>query len=190
MKKHLVRFLPLCIMASMIAWGGVHNETKAGETSMNPAVSQKQDQNVYKGKIVGKSNKAKTISIEIGKGDKAETMMVKFDDQTKGIEHAAKGEAAIINWEKRGKDKYATVIKPKIAKLPAGVTEIKSKELKKLLDSGAELSLIDSRPVKRYDQAHLPGAVSITVPQMKKDGEKLLPKNKNQLLVFYCGGPT
>jgi DNA topoisomerase IB len=156
---------------------------------MKPA-AQKQDANVYKGKIVGKSNKAKTISIEVGKGDKAQTIMVKFDGKTKGVEHAAKGHAAIINWEMKDGDKVATVIKPKLAKLPEGITEIKSKEVKDLLDKQTDFVLIDSRPTGRYNQAHLPTSISITVKQMTSKGAELLPKEKDKLLVFYCGGPT
>ena len=54
--------------------------------------------NVLKGKIAGKSNKAKSISITVGKGDKARTVMLKFDDATKGLQFAKKGEAAIIKY--------------------------------------------------------------------------------------------
>lgn len=189
-KKSLIKFIPLGIMLTMMIWGCSQTKMTAGDSSMNPAVAQKQEENVYKGKIVGKSNKARTISIEVGKGDKAQTMMVRFDDKTKGTEYAAKGEAAVIAWEMRGSDKYATVIKPKLAKLPDGVAEIKSEELKKLMDSGVDLVLVDSRPSGRYAQAHLPGAISITVEQMKNQGAELLPKEKDKLLVFYCGGPT
>lgn len=190
MKKTLTKFIPLCIVVSMMAWGCAQNKTTAPDTAVKPAAAKKQEGNVYKGKIVGKSNKAKTISIEVGKGDKAKTIMVRFDGKTKGVEHAAKGEAAIIAWEVRGSDKFATVIKPKLAKLPEGVSEIKSKELKKMIDAGTDFALVDSRPMKRYAQAHLPGAISITVPQMTKEGAKLLPPNKDTMLVFYCGGPT
>ncbi|MDH3329363.1 MAG: rhodanese-like domain-containing protein [Desulfobulbaceae bacterium] len=190
LKKSLFKFIPLCIMLTMMTWGCSQNKTTALDSSMKPAVAQKQEENVYKGKIVGKSNKAKTISIEVGKGDKAQTMMVRFDDRTRGTEHAAKGEAAIIAWEMRGSDKYATVIKPKLAKLPDGVAEIKSQELKKLMDSGADLVVVDSRPSGRYAQAHLPGAISIPVEQMPNQGAELLPGDKDKLLVFYCGGPT
>jgi len=190
MRKNLTRFLPLCIMLTMLTWGCAQNTTTPSASTVKPAATQKKAENVYKGKIVGKSNKAKTISISVGKGDKAKTLLVKFDDKTKGSEFAKKGEAAIITWEKRGNDQYATVIKPKLAKLPEGVTEIKSKELKKLLASNTQMVLVDSRPSKRYAQSHLPGAVSIPVPQFKTTAPELLPKEKDKLLVFYCGGPT
>ena len=147
-------------------------------------------ENVFKGKIAGKSNKAKTISITVGKGDKAKTVMLKFDDATKGLEFAKKGEAAIIKYEMKGKDKFATVIKPKLAKLPPGVTEIKTEELSELYESGTDMVVIDARPASRYAQAHLPNAISVPVPKLNKEKEAVLQANKEQLLVFYCGGPT
>ena len=191
MRKKLTRFLPLCIMLTMLTWGCAQNKTAPSDGTAKSAAGkqeQKKAENVYKGKIVGKSNKAKTISISVGKGDKAKTIMVKFDDKTKGIDFAKKGEAAIITWEKRGNDQYATVIKPKLAKLPEGVTEIKSKELKKLLESKTPPVLVDSRPSKRYGQAHLPTALSIPVDQYKAKAPELLPKDKDQLVIFYCQG--
>jgi rhodanese-related sulfurtransferase len=48
--------------------------------------------------------------------------------------------------------------------------------------------IIDSRPYKpMYIKGHIPGAVSIPDTEFdKKTG--LLPKDKNALLIFYCGG--
>ena len=163
--------------------------TAVKPTAMKAAPAP-QAANVLKGKIAGKSNKAKSISITVGKGDKAKTVMLKFDDTTKGLEFAKKGEAAIIKYEMKGKDKFATVIKPKLAKLPAGVTEIKTEELSELYENGTKMVVIDARPASRYAQAHLPNAISIPVPKLKKEKEAVLPANKEQLLVFYCGGPT
>ena len=190
MRKKICTFLPLFIMLTMLTWGCAQNKTSPSSSAAKPVTAQKKAENAYKGKIVGKSNKAKTISILVGKGDKAETITVKFDDKTKGTEHAKKGEAAIITWEKRGNDQYATVIKPKLAKLPQGVTVIKPKEMKKLLDKNTDMVLVDSRPSKRYAQSHLPKAISIPVDQFKVKAPELLPKEKDKLLVFYCVGAT
>ena len=48
--------------------------------------------------------------------------------------------------------------------------------------------LYDARPVKRFGKAHIPSAR----PAHPKDDNflSLLPESKNDLLVFYCGGPT
>ena len=189
MKKELKKLLPLAIVLSMMTWGCVQTQTAQDTSAKAPVAQQKKDPNVYKGKIVGKSKKAKTISITVGKKEKAKTLMVKFDDKTKGLEFAKKGEAAIIKWEKRGKDTFATVIKPKLAKLPEGISEIKTAELKGLIDSKTDFVLVDSRPGKRYAQSHIPGAISIPVSDMKTKMD-MLPKEKDKLLVFFCGGPT
>ena len=187
--KKLLRFIPVLLFSAFLIGAPTGHMDAAHAADKAPAAAKK-DKNVYKGKILGKSNKAKTISIEVGKGDAATTKMVKFDDQTTGLEFAQKDEAAIINWEQRGTDKYATAIKPKLAKLPEGVTEIKTDELHGLLEKGTALTLVDARPESRYDQAHLPGAINIPVPKLKKMKGEVLPKDKDMLLVFYCGGPT
>ena len=50
--------------------------------------------------------------------------------------------------------------------------------------------LIDARPYKsKYINGHIPGAVSIPYSQFDKNIEKL-PKDKETLLIFYCGGPA
>jgi len=144
------------------------------------------------GKITGKSNKAKTISIEV----KGKNEFVKFDDKTSGLEHAANGEAAIVVFEMRGDERYATVVKPKLAALPEGVTEMKPDELIKLVAMGPEAGkylLIDSRPAPRYHEGHIPTAISIPETALKEKGEAALPaeaKSKDLTLIFYCGGYT
>jgi rhodanese-related sulfurtransferase len=47
--------------------------------------------------------------------------------------------------------------------------------------------LIDSRLVEEYQQAHLPGAISIPAERMKLEAKKL-PKDKATPLIFYCRG--
>ncbi len=51
-----------------------------------------------------------------------------------------------------------------------------------------DVAIIDSRPMKRrYNNGHIPGAISIPNSQFKKM-TNVLPKDKSKLLVFYCGG--
>lgn len=189
-RKKILGFVPLCLMVALVNFGyAADHEPKQTTTPQTQQAAQKEE-NVYTGEIVGQSEKAKSISIEVGKGDAAKTMMLKFDDQTKGVEHAVKGHAAIISFEVRGNDKYATEIKPKLAKLPEGVTEIKTEEMQELIKNRTDLLLVDSRPASRYGQSHLPGAVSIPVPLLEEKQAAALPEDKNTLLVFYCGGPT
>ena len=189
MRKRMLKFLPLFVMLTMLSYGCVQNKATEDAAAKAPAAA-KVDANVYKGKVVGKSNKAKSISISVGKGDKAKTIMVKFDDKTKGVEHAVKGHASIIKYEMRDGQPWATVVKPKLAKLPKGVTEIKTDELAEMVEDKDSLLLIDARPGKRYAAGHMPGAVSLDVASYKEKAASVLPKDKDKLLVFYCGGPT
>lgn len=182
------RYIPLVLLCVLFSFGCANSTTTVASDTKPAAVQKAPD--VYKGKVAGRSNKARTISITVGSGDKAKTLMVKFDETTKGLEFAKKGEAAIIKWQQRGDDKFATVIKPKLAKLPPGVAEIKVDELYKLLLDHAPLTLVDARPESRYAQGHLPSAINITVPMLEKQKAEILPADKDKLLVFYCGGYT
>jgi hypothetical protein len=53
-----------------------------------------------------------------------------------------------------------------------------------------DVMIIDARPKRaKYDKGHIPGAVSIPDSKFEKMSDKL-PKDKNALLIFYCGGAT
>lgn len=166
---------------------------QAAEPGGAPQAAAAQADNVYQGKVTGVSKKAKSITVSVGKGDQAKMMMVKYDDATKGMEHAKDGEAAIITFELRGPDKVATDIKPKLATLPEGIKEIQPEELLPLVTAGPDkgrFALIDSRPAKRYDDGHVPGAISIPADDIETRGAALLPADKSTPLIFYCGGIT
>jgi hypothetical protein len=184
------KLISALLLLAFMTYGCTSSTTTAPSSTTNAAPAKEQrQQTTYAGSIVGKSNKARTISIKTG-GENGTTMMVKFDDNTQGVEFAEKGEAAVIVWEQRGADKFATVVTPKLAKLPEGVTEIKVEEIQQLISNKTPLTLVDARPESRYDQAHLPGAISIPVPKLKKMQAAVLPDDKDKLLLFYCGGPT
>ena len=48
-------------------------------------------------------------------------------------------------------------------------------------------TLVDSRPTPGYMKGHIPTAISIPFPKMKEMMAKL-PKEKDQLVIFYCQG--
>jgi len=182
--------LLLCMSLGLLA-GGCAGDKPAPDAA-KPATQTETQGGTYAGTVAGVSERASTLSITIGKEDDPDkkVMMLKFDGNTRGMNLAAKGKPVKVKYEKRGADLYATEVELKIAKLPAGITEIKTDELKKLIDSKANIYLVDSRPKGRFNQAHLPGAHSIPLPALKEKKAALLPKDKNQLLIFYCGGIT
>jgi rhodanese-related sulfurtransferase len=53
-----------------------------------------------------------------------------------------------------------------------------------------EALVIDSRPKKaKYDKGHIPSAISIPDSQFENLKGRL-PADKNETLIFYCGGFT
>ena len=144
---------------------------------------------VYKGKVTGKSNRTKTIAIEVIVDGSAKTIEVNFDDRTRGIDHAVKGKQVAVTFTMIHGKPYATSVKPELTKFAAGVSEITVKNVKKLIDNKKEFLLVDSRPERQYAGSHLPTAISIPACTMKEQID-MLPEGKNELLVFYCGGPT
>jgi len=62
------------------------------------------------------------------------------------------------------------------------ITELKSAiETKKVV-------LLDVNGTTSYQSGHIPGALDYTA--VKQDLAKVLPKDKNALVVAYCGGPA
>ena len=51
-----------------------------------------------------------------------------------------------------------------------------------------EVTLLDVNGSKSWKTGHIPGAIDYTAKQAEL--AKVLPKNKNALIVAYCGGPT
>ena len=60
---------------------------------------------------------------------------------------------------------------------------IKPEELKKLIESKADIVVVDNQPKGAYDMGHIPGAVNFPwAPQIKVPVN--LPRNKT--LILYC----
>ena len=188
MRKKLLPLM-LCMSLGLLAGGCAGDKPVQTE---KPVAQASIEKGMYSGVVAGVSERAKTLSITVGKEDEGEkkVMMLKFDGTTKGMNQAAKGKPVKVKYEQRGTDLFATEVTLKVAQLPAGITEIKTDELKQLIDKKGSLFLVDSRPLGRFNQAHLPGAHSIPLPKLKEKKAAVLPKDKNILLVFYCGGIT
>ncbi|HXW69068.1 MAG TPA: rhodanese-like domain-containing protein, partial [Dissulfurispiraceae bacterium] len=61
-------------------------------------------------------------------------------------------------------------------------------EVARLVALGPEkgsFELVDSRPLLRYDEGHIPGAISIPSREFNEFAGKL-PKEKDELIIFYC----
>ena len=81
-------------------------------------------------------------------------------------------------------------------KMPYEIPErqkITNAEVVKLVAMGPEkgaYTLVDARPGGAYLDGHIPTAISLPYGNFQEDCTTVLPQNKDNLLIFYCGGPT
>ncbi len=149
--------------------------------------------NAIRGKLGSVSMKAETLKVDTGGGP----WLVNFDDETRltGAEALNKIETdkeVLVTYRQEDGLLIADSVdvKPPAELDPALL--IKVDELAPLIEMGPEkgkFTIVDARPGKLFIEGHIPGAISIYDAQFDKNLDKL-PKNKDNLLVFYCGGPT
>jgi hypothetical protein len=71
--------------------------------------------------------------------------------------------------------------------LDGNYKELKADELKKLIDDGPAILIVDNRSEYEYSRGHVPKAINI--PQERFILlDTLLPKDKSFPIVFYCTG--
>ena len=164
----------------------------------------KAEANAVQGYFDNVAFKAKTIQVKID--DAVE--LIKFDeDEIKVVNGEGKtgdGEFLKDNKVKKGheikveyvvKNGVKTAVKL-IEKPPVKIAEdmlIKTADIEKLVAQGAEKGgyfLFDSRPLPRFQEGSIPTAINLPFPAFDKLAEKLLPMDKNALIIFYCAGPA
>ena len=59
--------------------------------------------------------------------------------------------------------------------------------VKKLIDKKADAVIVDARPARKFEKAHVPTAINISNREFD-DKLDLLPKDKATELIYYCGG--
>ena len=149
--------------------------------------------NGIRGRLGSVSMKAETIKVDTG----GASWLVNFDEDTdlSGAEVMNKikaGKEVLITYYEEDGALYAEAVDVKQPAQLDPALLIKVDELAPLIEQGpekAKFAIVDARPGKLFVQGHIPGAISIYDAQFDKNLDKL-PKNKDNLLVFYCGGPT
>ncbi len=185
MTRKFKLYFPLIILISLFVFGCAQHRGGGQQGELTVTGFKK----VYRGKVVDRSNRTKTISLEVVDNGSSRIIELNFDDKTRGIDKAAKRKQVIVTYRVAGGRPIATSVKPDKTGFVAGVSEVTAKKVKKMIDHGDEFVLIDSRPKDEFLKSHLPASISIPSCQMKKYAD-LLPEDKDQLLVFYCGGVT
>ena len=67
------------------------------------------------------------------------------------------------------------------------VKEADFRDVKKRIDAGEKMILVDTREDSEWARGHVPGAIHLSKGVIERDIEKTVP-DKNAPLVLYCGG--
>ena len=63
--------------------------------------------------------------------------------------------------------------------------QITAEEAKKIMDSGEEHIVLDTREHDEFDEGHIPGAILIPYTEIENKAEEMLP-DKDKLILVYC----
>jgi rhodanese-related sulfurtransferase len=142
----------------------------------------------------------KSQSIQIGID--AHKEIVRFDEKTlkvieagdakkvEWLRDARKGHEVRVAYVERDGQKFATEIRFKGPVKVAKEDLVDYAFVRKLVEQGTgNFVLIDSRPLPRFQQGTIPGAINVPYPSWDKVVDRL-PADKNTLLVFFCQGVT
>lgn len=144
--------------------------------------------------------KSQSIQLDVGAGPE----ILRFDPkalkvidagENKPAEHlreVKKRHEASVQFVEKDGVKYATTItfKGPIKIAPEKLANYDT--IAKLVADGpdkARYTLIDSRPLPRFQEGHIPTAIHLPFIGFDKFADRL-PKDKSQLVIFYCGGIT
>jgi rhodanese-related sulfurtransferase len=189
---------------------GLASFTAFAQTATAPAAKPTQPafcSNCHKaeaGKIGGYFDsvafKSQSMQIDVGAGSE----IVRFDPkavkvidagEAKSAEHlrdVKKRHEVMVQVVEKDGVKFATTVtfKGPIKIAPEKLANYDM--IAKLVADGpdkAKYTLIDSRPLPRYQEGHIPTAIHLPFIGFDKFAQRL-PKDKSQLVVFYCGGVT
>jgi len=143
----------------------------------------------------------KSTSIQLAIDDAKE--IVRFDPKTvkvtdgdvqkpaEALREARKGHETRIAYVEKDGQKWATEV---ILKGPVKVAKEDLVDFafvrRQVEKPDPNVVLIDSRPLPRFQQGTIPGAINIPYPAWDKVAAKLLPADKSKQLVFFCQGVT
>ncbi len=199
------RILNRCLAATAVVAALAGQAAAAPE---KPALAKictnchKAEANAVRGYFDNVAFKAKTIQVRM---DEA-VELIKFDEDTvkvingegkagdgEFLRKTKKGHEIKVEYvEKNGVKTAVRVLEKPPVKIPDEML-MKTADVEKLVALGPEKGsyfLFDSRPLPRFQEGSIPTAVNLPYPAFDKVAEKLLPKDKNALIIFYCAGPA
>ncbi|MGD9032603.1 MAG: rhodanese-like domain-containing protein [Desulfobacteraceae bacterium] len=193
LKPVLIAVCALFVLSPLEAMSAKAPQTPQMQSKrcLNCHKNYKSMEDIITGNFKSRSNKAKSIQVRIDN----RMQVVKYTPETTvknvpSIKSLKEPMTIKVSYKKVGTDLVAKdiVVKPKMDIPKDQLMSVK--ELEKLVAQGPEkggYTLVDSRPGIKFKAGHIPTSISIPFPMMKKMKDKL-PKDKNELLIFYCEG--
>lgn len=153
------------------------------------------ESDLIRGTLVSVTEKFRTINVQVGS---KLVWIISYGDDLKinGADKLAaipKDKEISVRFTGDEKKPHAVSLNVKPPAKVAPEKLVSLEEMKRLVAQGPEKGgylLIDSRPKPRYNEGHIPHAVSLDNAKFDEMKDKVLPKNKDTLLIFYCAGVT
>ncbi|PIY26977.1 MAG: hypothetical protein COZ11_01295 [Deltaproteobacteria bacterium CG_4_10_14_3_um_filter_51_14] len=181
----------LWLVTSLCASEAVAGEELVSKRCLACHTDYKNMPDIAAGEFDSLSNKAKTFQATL----EGRKYLFKFRDDTEVVN--AKGMKGLkapvpirVHFSRVGSDLVASkVVAKPVIKVPDEQL-VSIEEMESLVALGPEkgnFTLVDSRPEVKYNEGHIPGAISIPFPKMSELSGRL-PKDKNSRIIFYCEG--
>ena len=149
------------------------------------------ESNSVKGTVEGISSMAKMVQLKTNAG----TLVTTFNDETiilgaDSMRSVMTDNNVIIDYKSVGGKNIAISVEVISSEVVLDEKEIDADSLAELVFNSAEtLTVVDARPNASFSRGFIPGSISIYNGSFDKN-TNLLPKNKDQLVVYYCDGTT
>ena len=153
------------------------------------------ERDIVRGTLVSVSERFKTINVQVGS---KLVWVITYGDDLKiagadKLSSIAREKEIGVKFTGDEKKPYAVAVTVKPPATVAPEKMVSLEEMVKLVAVGPETGnyiLIDSRPKPRFNEGHIPSAVSLPNDKFDELKDTILPKEKEKLLIFYCGGVT
>ncbi len=186
-------FLGLVVTAAVL---GTYGHSYAAKPTIAAPCKQchQASDDLVRGTMVAVSDKFKTIQVAAGNV----VWVIKYNDDLKlqGVAKLAdipREKEIAVRFTGGEKTPHATNLSVKPVAKVAPEKMVTLEEMTRLVALGPDKGnflLFDSRPAPKCVEGQIPYAISLPLDKFDTLKDKLLPKEKDKLLIFYCGGVT
>jgi hypothetical protein len=195
MKIRRISIFALLLMTFVVVTG-MCQLSYAGKPTIGAPCKQchQPAEDMVRGTLVGVSEKFKTIQVAAG----SVVWVMKYGDDIKltgvaKVTDIPKGKEIGVRFTGNEKSPFAVSLSVKPAAKVPPEKLVSLEEMTRLVAMGpgkGNFILIDSRPAPKCIEGQIPYTISLPNAKFDSLKDKLLPKEKDKLIIFYCGGVT